>query len=313
MKSRCAFFCSLSFFMIILIPVVHSEPAAPGQAYEEISILLMSGGYTDEYQGIKDVASIQGQFKFIYTTATFVEVCQTVQNLGRQFRIKRMVFLGHGDPGGGLVDLGSGESMSRDQIENKAKALQDAGDTSLLDAFAENAEIVFFNCSVAKDPLFLPAAAQLFLGFSGGTVYGSDQVVVAAVSGEGRLIQWLTNLAFWNRDEGRDSVNFDSPSQEDYHTFRRCTVEPFLHRDFSTPVKVDVDGPDTAEVNEKVTLRAVLPDRQSIPLAVRPFLKSYWRLTWTIIRNGKERPAGNRIFRESRRATRRNPRYAKPT
>jgi len=260
-----------------------------GQTFEEIDILMMAQAYTKEYEGIKDRNSIQHQFKFIYTPEEFKEIPTIIRKLGSKYRIRKMVFLGHGDPDYSLALLSDDQGFLSTDLQALNQKFWDAGDTSLLDAFAENAEIIYFNCSVGKDMKFLKDTAEVFLAFSGGTVYGSDTLVKSEIGAEGRLIQWLTTLAFWNRDIGWDSVNFDSPSKIDYHKFRHYTLDPFPYRDFSAQTKVEIEGPDSADVNEKVTLRAMIPDLQSIPAGIRPFLKSEWLLRRTSMVNGVER------------------------
>ncbi|MFA5160369.1 MAG: hypothetical protein WC484_07700, partial [Candidatus Omnitrophota bacterium] len=238
-----------------------------------VNVLFMAPGYNTEWEGTKDRDSIQHQFKYIFFPPTLDEIVKTVQKLGRKVKIKKLVFLGHGDPGGNVIDLGDGVGFGDAALDGIANNLRTAGDSSVLDAFADNAEIIYLNCMAGLQPKLLKSTAELFLAFSGGTVFGSDQLVRSDLSTGNTILTMLSNYLPYIAE----SVNFTSPSRADYRTFRNCTLAPFPYRDFKAQQQVVIKGPDSANVNEKAVLEAMISDQKSIPAEVRPFLKFGWQ------------------------------------
>ncbi len=266
----------------------------PGQAPEGVDVLLMAPGYNTEWEGTKDRDSIQHQFKYIFFPPTLKEIVETVRKTGRKVKIKRLVFLGHGDPVGNVIDLGDGVGFGNDTLNAIADELRKEGDSSVLDAFAENAEIIYLNCMAGLQPKLLESTAELFLAFSGGKVYGSEGLVRSDISAGNYILTTLSTYIPYIEE----AVSFRSPSRTDYHTFQSHTLAPFPYRDFDAQQKVVIKGPDSVGVNEKAVLEGTISDQKSVPAEIRPFLKYVWKHEKTITADGKKRLQVRRDIRQ---------------
>lgn len=266
----------------------------PGQAPEGVDVLLMAPEYNTEWAGAKDRDSIQHQFKYIFYPPTLKEIVETVRKTGRKVKIKRLVFLGHGDPVGNVIDLGNGVGFGNDTLNAIADKLRKEGDSSVLDAFAENAEIVYLNCMAGLQPKLLESTAELFLAFSGGKVYGSEGLVRSDISAGNYILTTLSTYIPYIEE----AVSFRSPSRTDYHTFQSHVLAPFPYRDFNAQQKVVIKGPDSVGVNEKAVLEGTISDQKSVPAEIRPFLKYVWKHEKTITAGGKKRLQVRRDIRQ---------------
>lgn len=246
---------------------------APGLAEErELRVLVLSPGYQGELPLRKDRDSIAARFDMVLEADGFEKLLDTLRGLGKRGRIRQLVFLGHGYLGqagrGGLIDLG--QDVDASTLEMNKRLARRKGDSRLLDAFSREAEILYFNCHAGKDPEFLRQTAELFLAFSGGTVYGSDDYVTSELSLWNRALYVLSYLPGFDAED----VDFASPSKVDYRDFQRHALEPFLWRNIE-PRPVSIGGPDSVPLNSRRVLEGRVP-REWIEGAFRKFVVFRW-------------------------------------
>lgn len=257
--------------------------ALAGAAEERYQVLVVSPGYQSDFGIKKDLEAIASQFDFIIEAQNLGQVLESLRKLGSQHQIERLVFLGHGYLGdqdkGGLIDLG--EDVSAATYFTVRRKLHYDGDARLIDAFARDAEIVYFNCHAGLDPDFLKETANLFLAFSGGTVYGSDDYVTSEVSAGNRIRYILSYLPFVT-DE---SVSFEGPSKIDYRRFPKASLEPFLWRTVK-PDKISIEGEKQVKVHSRIELVGQVP-LEWTDSAYSKFIKYRWTEKGKTI--GKER------------------------
>ncbi len=238
-------------------------------ADDEIQVLVMSPGYKKEWALTKDRDAIAANFNYILEPGSFQQLLDELAKLKNSGKIRRLVFLGHGyrdDQGrGGIVPIG--EDVNASVLATYRTKAYAKGDSSVLDVFAPDAEIIYFNCHAGLDPAFIKNSADLYLAFSGGTVYASDDYVTSDVSMGNRALYILSWLPFVE-------VNFQSPSKVDYHRFPNTTLPSFPWRD--TPKsKASVRGEDAVPVNSRITLEAVMPPELERP-GLAPYIQCWW-------------------------------------
>jgi len=108
---------------------------------------------------------VRVRFGAILEPDTFEELLEQLRTIGK----------GRGSNSWSSSDMGIREAVSSDFggditatiLSGKAMSAQRFGDSGLLDAFSQGAEVIFYNCYVGLDPQFLASAARLFLAFSG--------------------------------------------------------------------------------------------------------------------------------------------------
>jgi len=251
-------------------PAALRENQTAAQPYRPIRVLAMSPDYKGEVGLLKDRDSVASRFGAILGPDTFEELLEQLRTIGKGGRIEQLVFIGHGNPDGGK--LGFAGDVTASELTVKAALAQRAGDSRLLDAFSQGAEVIFYNCYVGKDPQFLQSAARLFLAFSGGTVYGSSDAVASSASTINNLMfivdYWMPFLGLG------EGVNFRSPSAVDYHKFKNYSLEPLLQRGLQ-PEPVSIEGVREIEPLHRAPLRAIAPERFTNAF-FGPFVKFKW-------------------------------------
>ncbi|OFW22205.1 MAG: hypothetical protein A3G21_21840 [Acidobacteria bacterium RIFCSPLOWO2_12_FULL_66_21] len=278
----------LGFMLALLLP---GPPRAAAQT-DLIDVLIMSKDYRQDPGLVRDRDSIASSFQAVLEPDNFGEALNYIRRIGRGGRIRRLVFLGHGDPNrpdwfsawkpwtwgserGGVMVTQEGanaELITETTLSGLARRLWRLGDSSLADAFAPQAEVIFLNCYVGRDPEFVRNATDLLLGFSGGTVYASPDGVVSDESAGSRLLFWLS-IVMPSAEEAR---SHRSPSRVDYHKFNAGILPVFPARDLRD-VSLQVTGPDLALTGEKVALRAVDRSGRLQSPQIAPYIRYTWR------------------------------------
>jgi hypothetical protein len=264
--------------LIFLVLLSLSMPAQEGY-----QVLVVSPGYQKDYGLKKDLESVATQFDHVVEAQDLDQVLRVLQQLGTQHKIARLVFLGHGYLGqqdtGGLIDLG--EDVNAAVYETQRRRFHRKGESRLIDAFERDAEIIYFNCHAGKDPNFLKETANLFLTFSGGTVYGSDDYVVSEVSAGNRIRYILSYLPF----VGDEEVSFESPSKVNYTKFTSHTVEAFLWRSVQ-PAAIGIAGQAEVKVHSRLQLDGKVPAEWTDG-ACSDFIKYRWTENGKVIGTSK--------------------------
>lgn len=246
--------------------------SCPSWAEESYQVLIVSPGYQKDQGLKKDLESIAPQFDQVIEAQGLGDVLSKVRKLGANKPITKLVFLGHGYLGdkktGGTIDIG--EDIDAASLAAQKALARKKGDSTLLDAFADRAEIVYFNCHAGLDPEFLKETAELFLGFSGGTVYGSDDYVCSKVSGGNQLLSLLNRFGL----VGDDSFSFESPSTKSYKSFPKYEIKKFLWRD-TKPDTISVEGKKQVPINTRLWLKGVMPTDWT-ESAYSKFIKIKW-------------------------------------
>ena len=243
----------------------------------EIRVMIMTGDYNDDVLVIKTRDALVRQFDRIFEAKTFQNAIGYIKGLGEKYKIKRLVFIGHGtrNYGEGGSILWGKEHVTSATIQTIAATAYMAGDSSILDAFAENAEIIFYNCYAGRSQSFLQAAAQLFLAFSGGTVYGSSYIVLADMSVGNRSLWVLYKIGVYQKyhyilylrqlyagtplpEDIQEFINFRGPSILDYKNFNKCSLPPFPQRNVQ-PGKVSIKGTYNNRTGECISMEAIVP------------------------------------------------------
>lgn len=235
---------------------------------DEIQVLVMAPGFQKDWALGKDRDSIAANFDFILEPRNWDQTLSELAKVGRGGRIRRAVFLGHGyqvDGKGGIIDFG--QDVNAAALRTYRIRAYNRGDSSVLDAFAGDAEVIYYNCHAGQDPEFLKESANLFLAFSGGTMYGSDDYVSSDVSAVNRVLYCLSWLPFVE-------VNFKSPSKVDYRKFPQATLPTFLWRE-TAKMPCSVKGQKEVKPLTRVFLEAVLPEEYA-RAGLEPHIRCWW-------------------------------------
>ncbi|MCE7874580.1 hypothetical protein DYH09_30010, partial [bacterium CPR1] len=252
---------------MILLLAVFAAPHLQA-ADRAIQVLVMAPGYQKDWSLGKDRDSIAANFDFILEPANWDQTLAELAKVGRGGRIRRVVFLGHGyqtGGKGGIIDFG--QDVNAATLQTYRTRAYNKGDSSVLDAFEADAEVIYYNCHAGQDPRFLQESANLFLAFSGGTVYGSDDYVTSDVSAVNKVLYCLSWLPFVE-------VNFQSPSKVNYRDFPKSALPRFIWRE-TAKLPCSIKGPTQVKPLTRVVLEAGLPEEYS-----RPGLDGHIRCWW---------------------------------
>lgn len=264
--------CLVPVFLLLLLvgPVSTGSALAAGEGKR---VLMMAPEYKHDWGLIRDRNSVAQVYDVILEPESFNEALEMIRRFGKQAegrRIARLTFLGHGDTAGGIMDFGDVDINSGMMQSIQAKAMAEA-DSSIVDAFEDNAEVIFYQCYAGRDPDFVNAAASLFLAFSGGTVYASPEAVVSPTSTGNKLVRLLNAFGLAQAED----LQHNSPSDVPYTEFNSVSLTPFKYRDMQ-PVEVSIEGPQFAVASDVVTLKSVIPPTVTSQAELKPYLKYYW-------------------------------------
>ena len=247
--------------------------AAETSVSDGLRILMMAPEYKKDWGLIRDRNSVAGQYDMILEPESFTEALEQIRKFGKagkEKRIKQLTFLGHGDVSGGVMDFGGTDVNASLMGTLQTKALAEA-DSTLVDSFADNAEVIFYQCYAGRDSEFVHAAASLFLAFSGGTVYASPEAVASPTTAGNKMMRLLRIIGVSQQED----IQHKSPSDVSYKEFNSFTLSKFEPRD-TKPVEVSIEGPNFAVQNGPVTLKGLVPEAVNRQSDLKPFMKYYW-------------------------------------
>jgi len=231
---------SLIFFLFLLTLWLLQ---APPVLAKEVRVLLLDNTYHNDLGLTKDRDSIAHAFSYILEAGTVEEALTMIRRIGKKDTIRQLVFLGHGLQGTSSAEFGS-QSFNMQIFEDATLTSQKKGDSSLLDAFADNAEVVFYNCYAGETQDLLRSCAEALLAFSGGTVYAHNEGVESQTTTGNRLLFVLAYRGLISPEW----VNFESPSTVPYTRFNHYRLAPFPARDIQ-PQRITIEGPENCSLD----------------------------------------------------------------
>jgi len=212
---------------------------------QDVKVLLIDNTYGGDPGLENDIKLIEKEFSHVHMAQTVESGLDMIRHIGKTNKINQLVFLGHGAPG--CAEFGK-QVIDRNKLSKIRDLAYEKGDSSLLDAFAENAEIIFYNCQAGDDPDFLRNAADAFLAFSGGTVYAQNDYVYSDAWLPSRIIIQLYGKGLLPTIFARYFSEHTKVSIVPYTRFQAYNLDPFELRGLK-PGDVDLNGPGVCAVD----------------------------------------------------------------
>ncbi|MDQ7824965.1 MAG: tetratricopeptide repeat protein [Candidatus Eremiobacteraeota bacterium] len=212
---------------------------------QEARVLLIDTTYRDDPGLENDKELIEKEFSHVLEARTVEDGLDRIRQIGRKEKIRKLVFLGHGSQG--IAEFGN-QAIDANFLRKIRDTAYEEGDSSLLDAFTENAEVIFYNCHAGSDPDFLQYAAEAFLAFSGGAVYAQNDFVYSDARLPSRIIIQLYGKGLLPKSFARYLSEHTSVSVVPYTEFQSYRLSPFVQRNLQ-PGQVVLNGPGVCAVN----------------------------------------------------------------